>query len=148
MKIEIINKAMLCWDDDESLAREYHVLAKVTECNTEYPFKVICNENTYPNNPEYEGRSGWGGRAGESGFKNAKPLPLIKPRTIEDGLEEGDVIVKINTRNIRKVLGIYGKEIFLCAVNMPGTAITCCYTLEKLISLGYTLLQPEHLKEE
>ena len=48
MKIEIINKPMLCWDNDESEAREYHVLAKATECNTKYPYKVICNENTFP----------------------------------------------------------------------------------------------------
>ena len=46
MKVEIINKAMLCWDNNESQAKEYHVLAKVTECDTKYPFKVICNENT------------------------------------------------------------------------------------------------------
>lgn len=48
MKIEIINKPMLCWDNDESEAREYHVLAKVTECDSESPYKVICNENTFP----------------------------------------------------------------------------------------------------
>ena len=45
MKIEIINKPMLCWDDNESEAIEYHVLAKVTECDSEYPYKAICNEN-------------------------------------------------------------------------------------------------------
>jgi hypothetical protein len=68
MKIEIINKPMLCWDDNEADAREFHVLAKVTECDTKYLYKVICNENTHPNHPEYAGEpSLWG-------FKNAKPL--------------------------------------------------------------------------
>ena len=46
MKVEIINKPMLCWDDNESKAEEGHVLAKVTECDTNYPFKVISNSNT------------------------------------------------------------------------------------------------------
>ena len=66
MKIEIINTPMLCWNDDESQAREYHVLAKVTECDSEYPYKVICNENTYPNAKRVGGM-------GE--FLNAKPFP-------------------------------------------------------------------------
>lgn len=80
MKIEIINKPMLCWDDDESKAKEYHVLAKVTECNSSYPFKVIPNENTYPNHPEYAGRVGvWGG-----GFMNVKPLPETVELTVAE----------------------------------------------------------------
>ena len=80
MKVEIINKPMLCWDDDEANAREYHVLAKVTECKTEYPYKVICNENTYPQNPEYAGMN-WevGG-----GFKHAKPLPETIELTVAE----------------------------------------------------------------
>jgi hypothetical protein len=60
MKIEIINKPMLCWDDNEADAKEYHVLAKVTECDTKYPFKAICNENTFPYRPEYAGGGVWG----------------------------------------------------------------------------------------
>lgn len=66
MKIEIINKPMLCWDDNEADAREFHVLAKITECDTEYPYKVIYNENTYPDHPEFAGTT--------EGYKNAKPL--------------------------------------------------------------------------
>lgn len=81
MKIEIINKPMLCWDYNESEAKEYHVLAKVTECNTLYPYKVICNKNTYPQNPEYEG---WQGRAGGGGFRNAKPLPETIELTVDE----------------------------------------------------------------
>jgi len=63
MKVEIINKPMLCWDNNEKDAIEWHVLAKVTECDTIYPFKVISNENT----PDGEGRR-W------EAYKNAKPL--------------------------------------------------------------------------
>ena len=77
MKVEIINKPMLCWDSVESEAREYHVLAKVTECTTKYPFKVICNENTYP---EYSQR----GVSGTEGFKNAKPLPEVIGMTVAE----------------------------------------------------------------
>ena len=69
MKVEIINKPMLCWDDYETKAKEYHVLAKVTECDSKYPFKTIVNKNTYPEHPEWEGWVDGGG-----GFKNAKPL--------------------------------------------------------------------------
>ena len=80
MKVEIINKPMLCWDDDESEAREYHVLAKVTECNTLYPYKVICNKNTYLQNPEYEGTV----RPAEGGFKHAKPIPETIELTVTE----------------------------------------------------------------
>lgn len=78
MKIEIINKPMLCWDNDESKAREYHVLAKVTECNTTYPYKVICNKNTYPDNPV------WGPGSHGQGFKNTKPLPETVELTVAE----------------------------------------------------------------
>lgn len=50
MKIEIINKPMLCWDDNETLAQEWHVLAKVIECVDDYRFKVIANENNKTKN--------------------------------------------------------------------------------------------------
>lgn len=80
MKVEIINKPMLCWDNDESEAREFHVLAKVTECKSIYQFKVVCNENTYPNNPEYAGAE----VGGEGGFKNAKPLPETIELTVAE----------------------------------------------------------------
>lgn len=78
MKIEIINKPMLCWDNDESEAREYHVLAKVTECDSEYPYKAICNENTFP------GR--WTGpEEGEvEVFVNAKPIPETIELTVAE----------------------------------------------------------------
>ena len=78
MKVEIINKPMLCWDDNEADAREFHVLAKVTECNTQYLYKVICNENTYPEHPE------WVGGSVAVGFKHAKPLPETIELTVAE----------------------------------------------------------------
>lgn len=60
MKIEIINKPMLCWDNDEEEAQEQHVLAKVTECSSEYPFKAVSSGDG-------------GGYSG--GWRYAKPLP-------------------------------------------------------------------------
>ena len=41
MKIEIINKPMLCWDNYEKNAKIMHVLARVTDCKTEYLYKTI-----------------------------------------------------------------------------------------------------------
>jgi hypothetical protein len=71
MKVEIINKPMLCWDNNEENAREYHVLAKVTECSSNYPYKVIYNKNTCPEHPEWAGGMG-GGMVDGWGFKHAK----------------------------------------------------------------------------
>jgi hypothetical protein len=83
MKVEIINKPMLCWDDDERKAREYHVLAKVTECTANYyPFKVVCNENTYPSHHEWGGREG--DAIGRGAFKNIKPLPETIELTVAE----------------------------------------------------------------
>lgn len=67
MKVEIINKPMLCWDDDEPQAKEYHVLAKVTECSTTYPYKCIYSKNTVSGHPEWEGSRMFR-------FKNVKPI--------------------------------------------------------------------------
>lgn len=80
MKIKIINKPMLCWNDDEYKAKEYHVLAKVTECVTDYPFKVISNENTYLNCPNLA--EGWTGKG--CGFKNIKPIPEVAEMTVTE----------------------------------------------------------------
>lgn len=77
MKIEIINKPMLCWNNDESEAREYHVLAKVTECNAEYPYKVICNENSFPGRKDCRGAEG-------PEFLNAKPIPETIELTVAE----------------------------------------------------------------
>jgi aminoglycoside phosphotransferase (APT) family kinase protein len=82
MKVEIINKPMLCWDDDEANAREFHVLAKVTECDATYPYKVIYTENTLPNHPEYAGMRRVAGCTGW--FKNAKPLPETIELTVAE----------------------------------------------------------------
>lgn len=143
MKIEIINKPMLCWDNNESKAREYHVLAKVTECTSDYKYKAICNKNTYPDNPEFAGwgRGGWV-------FKNAKPLPQSKPRTIQDGLVCGDMIAIGNSGGWRKILGICGDVIFISELNECNIS-TGHYTLNELINKGYKLYneQPQEIVE-
>ena len=78
MKIEIINKPMLCWDNDETLAKEWHVLAKVTKCAAHYPFKVIANENT----PYLGGRGARGSLLED--FTNAKPLTPTVEMTVAE----------------------------------------------------------------
>jgi len=76
MKVEIINKPMLCWDIDEEDAKEWHVLAKVTECDSSYPFKVISNENTYPPGENRTGELGW--------FNYAKPISEVTEMTVAE----------------------------------------------------------------
>lgn len=85
MRVEIINKPMLCWNNDENDARECHVLAKVTECAARYPYKVIYNKNTYPQNPEHKAGT-WdeAESLGLRGFKHAKPLPETIELTVAD----------------------------------------------------------------
>jgi hypothetical protein len=73
-------------------------------------------------------------------YKNAKPLPNSKPRTIEDGLEEGDIIV--STNNQRKVLGICGQVILISVSNKFNRAAGS-FTLSELIDNSYQLVQPE-----
>lgn len=72
MKIEIINKPMLCWDDYEPDAVEYHVLARITNCAKEYQYAVVANENTF--NGYNIGKSIY--------FENAKPLEKVTEMTV------------------------------------------------------------------
>lgn len=84
MKVEIINKPMLCWDNDENTAEEWHVLAKVTECDSVYPFKVVSTKNTFSTHPGAMRTDGfWGGRR-VSGFKNVKPLSETIEMTVAE----------------------------------------------------------------
>lgn len=72
-------------------------------------------------------------------FKNAKPLPQSNPRTIKDGLVEGDIIC--NDNGSCKVLGVCGEAIFLSTVSNYDKTGACYYTLKELIEGGYTLEQ-------
>ena len=74
MKVKILNKLMLCWNEFEFQAKEYHVLAKVTECKSEFQYKVITIENTYRDNHSGILKS----------FKNAKPLPEYVEMTVSE----------------------------------------------------------------
>ena len=73
MKIEIINKPMLCWDENEREAVEVHVLAKVHD--TKFPYKTVITSNSKSN-------------LGEIGmvtvYKHAKPLPEVVELTVEE----------------------------------------------------------------
>ena len=80
MKVEIINKPMLCWDNDENEAKEYHVLAKLIEPQIDYSYKVICNENTYPEHSNWNADLAGGGW----GFKHAKSLPETIELTVAE----------------------------------------------------------------
>ena len=118
MKVEIINRPMLCWDNEESGAEEYHVLAKVVEADSKYQFKVLHDNGNVV------------------GFKNAKEISKPKPRTIEDGLVEGDVIV--NDNYIRTILGVCGKVYLASSHNNPDY-FHFGYTLVELIQHNYKL---------
>ena len=78
-------------------------------------------------------------------FKNAKPLPESKPRTIKDGLIEGDIIY--DGSDSRKVLGIAGQVYFMSDSNNFKELNTCGFTLHELIESGYEL-QNENSEED
>lgn len=68
MKIEIINKPMLCWNDSETDAKEYYVIAKIVTKHVNnylHPYMVISRNN---GENKIQG-SRWFGR-----FKNVKPI--------------------------------------------------------------------------
>ena len=126
MKIEIIDKPMLCWDRVESEAKEYHVLAKVTDCDTQYSYKVLINTPTDARNI---------GRAHR--FKNAKPLTTDELINSEFVLKEGDIL--IDSRGLRrKILGICGKVYFISVAD-DLEKINGSWTLEQIISKGWEL---------
>ena len=58
-------------------AKEYHVLAKITGCDTRFPYKVICNENSLP-------VCSWKKPGRQDGFKHVKPLPETVELTVEE----------------------------------------------------------------
>lgn len=118
-KIIPIMKPMLVWDDDESEATEAFVYVKEESDTADFLWR------------------GWRW----DGWKHAKPLESDKPRTIKDGLEEGDVIT--NTRYTKKVLGICGEVIFVSHNNNHSIASTLQHTLKELVEQGYELLQKE-----
>ena len=69
-----------------------------------------------------------------------------KPRTIKDGVKEGDMITK-NPDYKQKVLGICGQMIFV-SVNNEFDEYYSGYTLNELIKSGYKLIQEESKVEE
>ena len=71
---------------------------------------------------------------------NIYPLKQTTPRTIEDGLEVGDIV--IDGEDTRKVLATCGKGILLSEDNNYDKAYGW-YTLQEILYHNYTLQQPE-----
>jgi len=67
-----------------------------------------------------------------------------KPRTIKDGLKEGDIIVS-EGGDKRLILGICGKAI-IPSVGNNFKKVASPYTAEELINRGYIIHQPEQPK--
>jgi hypothetical protein len=117
-------KKMLCWNNNEMDAKEYIVVCELNPSCNKYKF-VAVDPLTI----------------GFASFKNAKDIPQSKSRTIEDGLEEGDIIIGSNG-NERMVLGKCGKVYFTSNEYSFKVASTYHYTLLELIEYGYKL-KPE-----
>jgi hypothetical protein len=122
MEIEIINKPMLCWDYDEQDAKEYHVLAKITNSETEFKYKGISNEGY------------------SIAFICAKSLP-ISNRTLKDGLYQGDIIVDSEGHRI-KILGVCG-EVYLTSELNDFSISGSQFKLEELINGEFRLVQED-----
>ena len=120
-KITPIMKPMLVWHDDEKLAEIKFIVCKNEP--SKYPWMAI----------------------NSMAWINAKPLPRTKTRTIEDGLEVGDIISKDDFES--KVLGICGEAIFTSLITDFKRAAASVYTLHELIVAGWKLKQPEQDSE-
>lgn len=110
-------KVMLCWINDESKAKEYLVTCKVPDADD--PYKIINDCGLI------------------GAFRYVKDLPNTKPRTIEDGLVEGNIIVRNSDE--RLILGVCGKAIFPSRINDFTTACSDFYMLCELIEAGWKL---------
>jgi hypothetical protein len=81
-----------------------------------------------------------------SGWYFAKDIAPEKPRTIEDGLVQGDVIVNRNGKKV-KIMGISGEVIFTTYSNDWTTVCHTTETLNGLIKSGWKL-ESESTTEE
>lgn len=120
-------KVMLCWDYDENKASEELVLCEVP--NRDFGFKCIDLDRDIIE------------------YKNAKDLHSTKPRTIEDGLQYGDIIVKDNYKST--ILSVH-QDIIHKSLDVAyiesNNHTKCCgtaFTLSKLIEDGWTLKQEQ-----
>lgn len=118
LKFESIMKPMIVWDSNEAAVHEVFITGKHLDGGA-YPWTTI------------EG----------TGWKNAKPIPQTKPRTIEDGLVKGDIIVQDSNEAV--VLAVLENLVFRSMFDDNKVASNTVYTHEELIKLGFKLKQPE-----
>jgi len=122
-EIELIMKEMWAWNYEEKKAIKQFVIYEKKQ--DDYPFLCIDKDGDF------------------DCFVNVKPIEEPKPRTIQDGLKYGDIIVNEDGR--RKVLAVIDEVIIISySDNFHETA--SFYTLRELIQIGYKLeqeLQPE-----
>ena len=113
-------KLMRVWDINKESNHLTLVICKVPDAP--YPYKTL--------------------KASSEGsiyaYKNAEDLPTTKPRTIEYGLVEGDIITNGNSE--RLVLGVCGKLIFVSNRDDFNAAYSY-YTLHEVIKEGWKLKQ-------
>jgi hypothetical protein len=122
MKIEIINKPMLCWTHDEQNAAEYHVLAKITNSKSPFKYKAVDNDGY------------------NIVFKHVKSLP-ISNRTLKDGLYQGDIIIDSEGHRI-KILGVCG-EVYLASELNDFSISGSQFKLEELINGEFKLVKED-----
>ena len=109
-------KRMMVWNDGEELL-ERIVLCYANE--SKYPYKTVSDE----------------GRI--AGWQHARYIAPEKPRTIEDGLVQGDVIVFPDGEKA-KILGVCG-DVFIISTNGYFDTAADVYTLKELIRNGCNL---------
>lgn len=118
LKFESIMKPMIVWGSNEADAHEVFIIIKHLD-GRQFPWVTTGGIN----------------------WKNAKPVPQTKPRTIEDGLVKGDIIVQDSNEAV--VLAVLENLVFRSMFDDNKVASNTVYTHEELIKLGFKLKQPE-----
>ena len=125
LEIIPIMREMIIWNANEAYAEERFVLCKIK--NNKYPYMTISTKHDYDS------------------FMNAKEIPQseTKPRTIQDGLQYGDVIYRNGVE--RAVLGICDDVIFASSAT-DKTKAFCFNTLQELTADNWKLKQTQEPK--
>jgi len=118
-------KRMMVWDD----GGEVHERIVLCYANgAKYPYKTANDEGAI------------------ASWQYAKDIAPEKPRTIEDGLVHGDVIVDRDGEK-SKILGVCGDVFFRSSIGDFDVASSYPHTLKELIRKGWKL-EPELTTEE
>lgn len=118
-----IMREMIVWDNNESLTHRMFVMYKIKGGGTTYPYKCVDADgctNDYKNSKEIEPTT-------------------TKVRTIEDGLNYGDIIIDSNS-NKRKILAVIN-DIIIPSLSNEFNKASGTYTLLELINDDYKLYQ-------